>query len=176
MAAGIDVTSASGEFELALPGRWTLSAGGERASLRGGSGPNERVAGFAALRWRARRDLSFAISGRGFGYDEQRRDGYFAPARYRLGEGSIRWNPGRDLGWTGSLELGIGGQQVRFGSEPAATRGTQRVGFGLGYRPKPGVEVMVDYGFSNVSATAAGPAGGSIYRAHAVSVRTRLLW
>ncbi|MDX2057576.1 MAG: tetratricopeptide repeat protein [Gemmatimonadales bacterium] len=176
MAAEIDVTSASAEFELALPGRWTLVGGGERAKLRGGSGPNERQAGFGSLRLRARRSLSLAASARGFGYDEQRRDGYFSPARYRLGEGSIRWSPGRDLGWAGLFEVGLGGQEVRFGAEPAVARGTQRAAVGLGYRPGPGSEIMLDYAFSNVSATASGPAGGSIYRAHALSLRARLIW
>lgn len=177
IANGITVRSWSGEADLRLPGRLVLSAGGESADLEGGSVPNRREAGFAVLRWRARRTVSIALSGRAFRYQESPRDGYFAPSRFLLGEISTRIGHGRDLGWAFEIEGGLGVQQVQF-DDPGATRSAQRIGASLAYRPRPGGEIVLDYGFSNVAANAAGgvTGGGSVYHAHVLTLRTRLTW
>ncbi len=173
--SGIDVRSLGAEGSFRLASRLTLAGGAERASLRGGSAPNERRSGFAALRWRARRTVTWSLGGRAFGYDRNPRDGYFAPSRYQLGEVAGRWAPGRDLGWGAVVEGALGAQRVTFTEAPATT-GTQRVSLGVVYRPSPGSEVGADYTFSNVSATAAGPIGGSIYRSQSLNLRVRLVW
>lgn len=176
IAAGVSVTSYSGETELHLPARFSLSAGGEHAELTGGSGPNARTAGFGALRWRASRQASFAVSGRGFAYDAQLHDGYFSPSRFLLGEVSTRLATGGDLGWAAQIEGGVGMQDVEF-NDPGVTRGTQRVGALLAYRPRPGAELSLEYAFSNVASnTGSVTGGGSVYHAHTVSFRTRLTW
>ena len=175
IGAGIDVRSVGAEAELRLASRLTLAGGAERASLRGGSMPNERRSGSMALRWRVRRAVTWSLGGRAFGYDQNPHDGYFAPSRYQLGEVAVRWAPGRDLGWGAVVEGGLGAQRVAFTGAPATT-GTQRISLGIVYRPSPGSEVGADYGFSNVSATAAGPVGGSIYRSQNLNVRIRLTW
>lgn len=176
IASGVTVTSYSGETELRLPARFSLSAGGEHAELEGGSGPNVRNAGFGAVRWRASRQASFALSGRGFRYAEQLRDGYFAPSQFLLGEFSTRLSAGGDLGWAGQLEGAVGLQDVEF-NDPGVTRGTQRVGALLAYRPRPGAELALEYAFSNVASNTGSVAGGgSVYHAHTVSFRTRLTW
>lgn len=108
------------------------------------------------------------------GYDRTLTDGYFSPSRYQLGETVVRWAPGRDLGWGAVAEGAVGAQRVTFGTAAPTTRGTQRFGIGLAYRPRPGSEVGVDYAFSNVSAN--GAATGSIYRSQSVGVRVRLTW
>ena len=46
IVSGITVTSWAGEADLKLSGRLGLAAGGERADLNGGSGPNRRRAAF----------------------------------------------------------------------------------------------------------------------------------
>jgi tetratricopeptide (TPR) repeat protein len=177
IASGITVTSWSGEAELRLPARLGLSAGGETAELVGGTVPNQREAGFAVLRWRARRTASIALSGRVFRYRESPRDGYFSPSQFVLGEISTRIGHGRDLGWAFEVEGGVGLQQVQF-DDPGVTRGAQRIRGSLAYRPSPGGEIVLDYGFSNVAATATGgvTGGGSVYHAHALTLRTRLTW
>lgn len=177
IASGITVTSWSGEAELRLPARLGLSAGGETTELVGGTVPNQREAGFAVLRWRPRRTASIALSGRAFRYRESPRDGYFSPSQFLLGEISTRIGHGRDLGWAFEVEAGVGLQQVRF-DDPGVTRGAQRIRGSLAYRPTPGGEIVLDYGFSNVAATATGgvTGGGSVYHAHALTLRTRLTW
>jgi tetratricopeptide (TPR) repeat protein len=177
IASGITVTSYSGEAELRLAGRLGLSAGGESAELVGGSVPNRREAGFAVLRWKPRRTASVALSGRAFRYRESPRDGYFSPSQFVLGEISTRIGRGRDLGWAFEIEGGLGLQEVQF-DNPGVTRGAQRIGASLAYRPRPGGEIVVDYGFSNVAATATGgvTGGGSVYHAHVLTLRSRLTW
>jgi len=177
IASGITVTSWSGEADLRLPGRLGLSAGGETADLVGGAIPNQREAGFAVLRWRPRRMASIALNGRAFRYRESPRDGYFSPSRFLLGEISTRVGRGRELGWAFEIEGGLGLQQVQF-DDPGVTRGAQRIGGSLAYRPRPGGEIVLDYGFSNVAATATGgvTGGGSVYHAHTLTLRTRLTW
>ncbi|MGE0441694.1 MAG: tetratricopeptide repeat protein [Gemmatimonadales bacterium] len=170
LLSGIDVRSAGLEGEWEPFGRVALAGGVERASLRGGSGPNERRAAFGALRWRVRRQVTLSLAGRGFRYDEQRRDGYFAPARYELAEVGGRWAPGRDLGWAASVEVAAGAQRVTF-SGPPATRATQRAGMSLAFRPAPGNEIGLQYSFSNVAGTAA---EGTIYRGQSLSLTARI--
>ncbi len=176
IVSGITVTSWTGEADLKLPGRLGLGAGGELAHLEGGSGPNRRRALFAVLSWRVRRQISFAVTGRGSGYDESPRDGYFAPSRFLLGELSTRLGRGRDLGWAAEVSGGVGVQHVRF-DDPGVTRGTQRFGASLAYRPRPGTEFVLEYGFSNVAnTTGTVTGGGSVYHANTLLLRTRLTW
>lgn len=176
ITSGIRVTSYTGETELRLPVRLGLAAGGEVAELEGGSGPNRRRAGFAVLTWRTKQQISFAVSGRGFRYDESPRDGYFAPSRFLLGELGTRLGRGRDLGWAAELSGGVGLQHVRF-DDPGVTRGTQRIGASLAYRPRPGAEFVLDYAFSNVANTTGNlTGGGSVYHANTLAFRTRLTW
>lgn len=174
MERDVEVRSVGAEGELRLAGRLGLAGRAERASLRGGSAPNERRSGFAALRWRPHRAVTWSVSGVAFGYDRNLTDGYFSPSRYQLGETVLRWAPGRDLGWGAQVEGAVGAQRVTFGSAAPITRGTQRVGLGLAYRPRPGSEVGIDYAFSNVSAN--GAASGSVYRSQSLGLRVRLTW
>jgi hypothetical protein len=172
--SAITTTTWTAEGDLQLPGRLVVSGGGEVANLEGGSGPNRRRAGFTVLRWQPRRFLSMGLAGRGFNYDNSPRDGYFAPAQFRLGEISARYGLGRELGWGLTLDLGIGLQRVVFDG-PATTSGTQRVGLSAAYRPRPGAEVGLKYEFSNVAgAGAVSLASGSVYHASNLSLRMRL--
>ena len=120
---------------------------------------------------------AIALSGRAFRYQESPRDGYFSPSRFLLGEISTRIGRGRELGWAFEIEGGLGLQQVQF-DDPGVTRGAQRIGGSLAYRPRPGGEIVLDYGFSNVAANATGgvTGGGSVYHAHMLTLRTRLTW
>jgi tetratricopeptide (TPR) repeat protein len=172
--SGIITTSWTAEGEWQLPGRLVLGGGGEVARLEGGSGTNRRHAGFTALRWQPRRSFSLGLAGRGFNYDKSPRDGYFAPAHFRLGELSGRYALAHDLGWALTLDLGIGAQRVEFDG-PATTSGTQRVGLSVAYLPRPGAEFALKYEFSNVAgAGAVSFASGSVYHASNLSLRVRL--
>jgi tetratricopeptide (TPR) repeat protein len=174
LLSAITVSTVNVEGEVELGSRLSLAAGGHRARLAGGSVPNERNAGFGSLRWRVHRKVVVGLGGRIIGYDESPRDGYFSPERYRHGELFGRFEPRRDLGWTGYLEAGVGRQYVRFAT-PGDSKGTQRFGAGIVHRPSPGTEVGLDYLFSNVAASGTiGVAVGSVYRYQAVSLRGRI--
>ncbi len=176
MESGVLVRSAGVEGDLRLTGRLGLAGGAERASLRGGSAPNERRSGFAALRWRPRRTFTGSLAGRTFGYDRTLTDGYFSPSRFQLAEAVVRWSPGRDLGWGALVEGGLGAQRVRPAGGAWDTKGTQRIAVGIVFRPGPGSEIGADYAFSNVSSNTTGPVGGSVYQSRMVSLRVRLIW
>jgi hypothetical protein len=168
---GIEVATVGAEAEIELGRGAALAVGGHRASITGGTVDNVRRALSASLRWRPRRGITLSLAGRNLGYDASPRDGYFSPRRFRVGELAVRWAPGRDLGWGGFLEGALGGQYVRF-AEPGDSKPTQRVGAGIAYRPSPGNELSVEYGFSNVAG--AGSLTGSLYHAHVLSARARI--
>lgn len=172
--AGIVVSTVGVEGEIDLGRGVSLSGGAHRADFSGGSVVNQRQAVFGALRWRPKRGWSVTAGGRSLGYDASPRDGYFSPARYRHGEVATRWAPGRDLGWGGFVEAGVGAQYVRF-VDPGSTKATQRIGAGLSYRPAPGTEFSASYGFSNVSSAGSlASASGSVYHASVVSLSARI--
>jgi hypothetical protein len=117
-----------------------------------------------------RRGLTFAASVRGFGYDSTAAgNGYFAPRRFRLAEGSARWESRRDLGWLWSADGGLGAQTVAVNDGSVDRHLTERIGVGLTYRPVPGREVSVGYGFTNVAAPAS--VSAATYRAWEGSIR-----
>ena len=111
----------------------------EHAALTGGT-PNTRLGGSASLNWRARHMLTLGASVRGFGYAADPIEGYFAPRRYVLAEATTRLAVGRELGWSATVDGGLGAQTVatRFGGSETqpASRGT----FAFRYRPTPTLE------------------------------------
>ncbi|MBM4188923.1 MAG: hypothetical protein FJ206_16600 [Gemmatimonadetes bacterium] len=118
--------------------------------------------------------MSVALAGRQLRYDASPRDGYFSPRQYRHGELAIRFEPRRELGWSGYLDGGLGRQYVEF-TAPGGWNGTQRVAVGIVVRPGPGNEFAVDYGFSNVASTSSvGFGEGSVYRYQGVTARARI--
>jgi len=140
--------------------------------LSGGSGPNSRVAGSAALRWSMTRFLSVAAGARGFSYEHAALDGYFAPKRYLLAELSGRLHLGGDLGWGLDSELGLGNQTIVAFDDSRAGRFAQRISATLAYRPAPGVEWGLSGGFANVASPTTISSGD--YRAYTVSLKGRL--
>jgi hypothetical protein len=121
-----------------------------------------------------RRGFSVGVAARSFGYDTLARgDGYFAPSAFLLVEGNTHLEVGRELGWSATVDGGVGRQTIRF-TPDAEPRGNlaQRVGLGLLYRPTPGTELGASYGFANVAAP--GTVSAAEYRAQSLSLRARL--
>lgn len=179
IAHGLAVQSLEGSGRLALPARVTVSVNAARASVEGGSVPNDRRSGGAAATWRAASRLALGISARGEGYRRDgRRDGYFSPARLALVELTTAWTAGAPRGWWWTVEGGAGQQTIRFQSLAPGARGAlsrkpaERLTLGAGYRFGRGVELGASAGAANsASAAAIGVAG---YRAYTVAVRGRL--
>jgi tetratricopeptide (TPR) repeat protein len=169
-----------------LTGRLALGLAYGRGAVTGGSLRNSRDAASGSLRWTVRRGLSVAASVRTFAWDRASfagegasrvSDGYFAPARYRLAEGSARWELGRDLGWFGGVEAGLGEQMVRpFVDERTAGASrsnlAERATTSIGFRFAPGAELAASAGFANVAAPQT--VSAAEYRAWNVGLRARI--
>jgi hypothetical protein len=171
IASGVVSSEYSGDASLGLPGRFTLSAAANHASLTGGARDNSRDAFAANIRWTYNRRWSFAIGGRQFGYDTTSADGYFAPKRYTLGEVSGRGRIGANLGWNAEGDVGFGRQNIEVFGATAASRFAQRAALTAGYRFDPAHEFSASGSYANVAA--AGQTSGSEYRWYSFVLRAR---
>jgi len=172
IANGVVSSEYSGEAELALPARFTVTGGASRARPRGGSGDNTRNAFSSTLRWARNRQWSVAVGARQFGYDTTSTDGYFAPRRYTLGEVSGHGRVGGQLGWNADADLGLGRQSIEFFGSAAGSRLAERAALSAGYRFDPSREITFSGGYANVAAP--GQTGGSEYRMYSFALRARL--
>ena len=170
--SGIASTTVEGDADVSLRPRVSLGGGGGWTRLSGGSGLNNRVGGSGALRWSVSKALSVAAGVRTFGYDHAAADGYFAPKRYLLAEGSGRLHLGGDLGWTLDSELGLGHQQITAFDDSNAGRFVQRCNVVATYRPAPGVEWSIGGSFANVASPTT--ISSADYRAYSVTLKGRL--
>ncbi len=172
IANGVVSSEYSGEAELALPARFTLTGGASRARLTGGSGDNTRDAFSSTLRWARNRQWSIAVGARQFGYDTTSTDGYFAPRRYTLAEVSGRGRVGGQLGWNADADIGLGRQSIEFFGSSAGSRLAERAALSAGYRFDPSREITFSGGYANVAGP--GQTGGSEYRMYSFALRARL--
>ena len=172
IASGVVSSEMAGEAEIALPARFSMSGAASHARLTGGARENSRNAFSSTLRWAHNRRWSLAVGARQFGYDTTSSDGYFAPKRYTLAEGSGRGRLGGDLGWNADGELGLGRQSIEFFGSSAGSRLAERVALTAGYRFDPAHEFSASGGWANVAAP--GQTGGSEYRAYTFSLRARV--
>lgn len=162
--------------DITPPGPVSASVAFGLASFSRGSVPNSRRSASGALRYTVRRGLSLGLGTRHMAYANNPGDGYFAPKRFTLTEASARWLPGRDLGWFGVLDGGLGLQRMRFDG-PVTTRGAQRIAGTLGYRFSPRAEASGQVWFANVASGSGVTAvrGGSDYKARGLALRARLV-
>jgi tetratricopeptide (TPR) repeat protein len=172
IANGVISSEYSGEAELSLPARVSLSAGASQARLTGGTRDNVRDDYSSTLRWKYNRTWSIAIGGRQFAYDTSSTDGYFAPRRYTLGEISTRGHLGGELGWNSDADVGIGQQSIELFGSGAASRLAERASLSVGYRSDPSQEIALLGGYANVAAP--GQTKSSEYKFYSLSLRVRL--
>jgi tetratricopeptide (TPR) repeat protein len=179
IARGMAIQSVDGDADVALPLRLSVSASVSHASVQGGSVANDRDAFTGAVRWQARRQLFVGAGARTMGYRaDGRPDAYFSPARFALIELTTGWTLGRELGWWGTLDGGVGPQAIRFHSAAAGEPGVvsrklaERVSLGAGYRFAPGLEIGISAGAANVASSTA--VGVADYRAYVLGVRGRV--
>ncbi len=161
-----------GETAIALPARFSLSGGGGYARVTGGARDNARVAGSSTLRWTASRRWSVAVGARRFAYDTASADGYFAPRRYTLAEGSVRGQFGGDIGWIADADAALGTQSIQFFGSSGGSRRAERFAASAGYRFGPTREVSVAGTYANIAGP--GQVAGGEYRAHSISLRARM--
>ena len=112
------------------------------------------------------------MGARQFGYDTTSADGYFAPKRYTLAEGSGRGRVGGDIGWNAEGEVGLGQQRIEFFGSSAGSRLAERAALTAGYRFGPAHEISASGGYANVAAP--GQTSGSEYKYYSFSLRARV--
>jgi tetratricopeptide (TPR) repeat protein len=170
--SGIATTTTDADAEIRLQPRLSLGTAAAWTRFSGGSSPNTRVDGSGALRWSATPAISIAAGLRTFAYDHAAFDGYFAPKRYILAEGSARLHLGGELGWGLDSELGLGHQRIIAFDDSASGRFAQRFSIAAAFRPTPGVEWSLGGSFAN----AASPTtiSSADYRAYSISLKGRL--
>lgn len=139
MIRGIVSTTFGAGASADLGRRLAVSGEVEHARLSGGT-PNSRTGGSGSLSWRAPALLSLTATVRTFGYATNPGEGYFAPRRYVLGETSAQLAVGQDLGWSVTLDGGIGVQAIDTRTLGSATQPAARGGLSVLYRPVPGLE------------------------------------
>ena len=171
IANGVISTEFSGDASIALPARFSLSGGASHARLTGGARENSRDAYSGSLRWTYNRRWSVAAGGRTFGYDTTSSDGYFAPKRYTLAEGSIRGKVGGNLGWNAEADAGLGNQRIQLFGAGTNSRLAERAVLSAGYRFDPAHEISAAANYANVAAP--GQTGGSEYNYHSFTLRAR---
>src|SRR3954468_19958867 len=171
IANGVISTEYSGDASIALPARFSLSGAASHASLTGGASDNSRDAYAGSLRWTYNRRWSLAVGGRTFGYDTTSTDGYFAPKRYTLAEGSIRGRVGGNLGWNAEGDAGLGNQRIQLFGSATNSRMAERAVLSAGYRFDPAHEISAAANYANVAAP--GQTGGSEYNYHSFTLRAR---
>jgi hypothetical protein len=148
-----------------------IAAEFEHAQLSGAT-PNSRVGGSGSLSWRAPAFLSLATTVRAFGYALDPGEGYFAPRQYLRAETNARIAVGRDLGWSATLDGGVGAQSIDVRVLEAPLLPLPHGGLSIHYRPTPRLDLSV----SGTTSTAASAATSQLsdYRATAVSLRGRV--
>ena len=172
IANGVVSSEYSGEAELLLPARFSLAGAASHARLTGGARDNARNAFSSTLRWNYNRRWSLAVGAQQFGYDTTSVDGYFAPRRYTLAEGSVRGRVGGELGWNADADVGVGRQSIDFFGSSAGSRLAERLAGSVGYRIDPSQEISLFGSYANVAA--AGQTSGSQYNWFSVGLRVRL--
>jgi tetratricopeptide (TPR) repeat protein len=172
IANGVVSSEMAGEAEIALPARFSLLGAASQARLTGGARENTRNAFSSTLRWTRSRSWSLAVGARQFGYDTTSSDGYFAPKKYTLAEGSARGRIGGQLGWNADADVGLGQQRIELFGSNASSRLAERAAISLGYRFDPAHEISAAGGYANVAAP--GQTSGSEYKWYTFSLRARV--
>lgn len=171
IANGIVMSELSAEAAVVLPARFNLSGGASYARMTGGARENARRAASTTLRWTAGPRWSVAVGARQFAYDAAAADGYFAPRRYTLAEGSARGRLGGDLRWVADADVALGRQRIALFGSDATSRRAERIAASVGYRFDPAREVSIVGTYANV----AGPGqSGTEYRAASIALRARV--
>ena len=170
--SGIVTTTLEGDADVAFGPRLSLGVGASITELSGGSVANRRQALSGTLRWTFSPRLSVAAGARSFGYQRAASEGYFAPRRYMLAEGSVRTAAGGELGWRLDADVAAGQQVIRAFDDSHASRFAQRANATLAYRPAPGIEWGMSGSFANVASPTT--IGAAEYRVWTLSLRARV--
>jgi tetratricopeptide (TPR) repeat protein len=160
--------------QLRLGPIWSLGASGSVASLSGGAERNQRAEWVASLVAGPSPALELGARVRQVRHSRLATDGYFSPRQHDIAEATVRWEPGRSVGWGGRLEGALGVQRVALNG-PAQQGPAQRVYAGLARRWELGGQVQLGYEYTSVAGVAPpGAANAAAYWRRGVVASGRL--
>jgi len=166
MFSGADV-----DVGYAVHSRVSLALAGSVGVADGDLIRDERRTALAAARWTVTRAVQLAVTHREVAWDEPAYGIFFAPQRFALTEVSARWERPRDLGLMASAEVGMGAQRIRFETDPLTSSNAPRLAARLGWRPRPGREIVGGAVYAFVAG--AGTISATEYRYGAVTLTGR---
>lgn len=168
---GLMFTVADADASYAVNAKTSLSAGASRGFVGGAGVDNARTTALAALRYSPWRSTSLALSHREIRWDEPAFGVFFAPQTWRVTEASLGWSTVRELGLIAGGDVALGAQSIGFLTDPLATSRAPRAAMRLGWRPRPGREIVASLLYANVAGV--GAITASDYRYGALTVAGR---
>lgn len=169
--AAASFTGGDVDVSYALRPQLALGAAASVGSAAGRGVSTDRTTGLAALRWTITRGLLAALTHREVAWSEPAYGIFFAPQRFAITEASLAWERPRDLGFVAYGEVGVGAQGVRFESDPLSRNLAARAAMRLGWRPRPGREIIAGLSYANVAGAGAITASEYSYGSFVVSGR-----
>lgn len=168
---GLMITVADADAAYTITPTVSVAAAASRGAVGGGGLANARTTGQAALRYAPLRSTTVALSHREVRWDEPAFGVFFAPQTWRVTELGLAWTTLRELGLVAGGDVAVGRQSIAFLGGPLATSSAPRATLRLGWRPRPGREVVAALLFANVAG--AGAVTTSDYRYGALTVTGR---
>lgn len=151
--------------------RVSLGLAASRGDVSGAGVANSRSTGLAAARYTPRRGTSLAVRHRIVRWDAPAFGVFFAPQQWTVTEASVGWERPVDLGWILGGDVAVGAQAVGFRSDPVSRSTAPRAVARLGYRAKPGREILASFVYANVAGV--GTITASDYRYGALTIGGR---
>lgn len=149
----------------------SLSLGATRGDVAGAGVRTSRTTVLGTARWTPRRGVSLGVSHRAVRWDEPAFGVFFAPQRWTVTEASLGWERQAELGLQLGGDLALGSQGVAFLSDPITRSTTPRALMRIGWRARPGREILATLVYANVAG--AGAITASDYRYGALTVAGR---
>lgn len=165
------LTTADAELGFVVHPQLSLGVAASHGEVSGRALGDKRTTALGAARWTLAPGLQLAVTHREVAWDDPQFGVFFAPQRFALTEGSVRWVRPRDLGLVATAEAGLGAQLVRFEGDPTSSSRAPRVAVQVGWRPRPGREIVA--GFVHASVAGAGTVTADDYRYRAATLTGR---
>jgi hypothetical protein len=155
----------------ALTSRLAVALAASRGEVGGVGITDGRTTALAAFRVTPRRGTQLALTHREIAWDDPAYGIFFAPQRWSVSEVSAAWERPEELGLVLAGDLAFGLQGVSFESDPLDRTATARAAMRLGWRPRPGRELVGALVYANVAG--AGALTASDYRYGALTLTGR---
>lgn len=164
-------TVADVDASIAATPRLAFGVAASRGEADGGGLREGRSTALAALRYAPRRGTQLALTHRYVSWDAPSYGIFFSPQDWNISEASASWERTAELGLLLGGDLAIGSQAVSFEQGPVDRSVAPRASMRVGYRPRPGREIVASLVYANVAG--AGAITASDYRYGALTVTGR---